>query len=68
MGKSLMTYGRVIDNEETARMIEAVTAEDIRSAAAEVLAPERLSNSSTCRIWTEADSKRHLPSLKGRPT
>lgn len=43
MGKSLMTYGRVIDNEETARMIEAVTAEDIRSAAAEVLAPERLS-------------------------
>ncbi len=43
MGKSLMTYGRVIENEETAAMIEAVTAEDLRCTAAEVFAPEVLS-------------------------
>ena len=43
MGKSLMTYGRVISNAETARLIEKVTAEDIRSAAAEVFDPAGLS-------------------------
>ena len=43
MGKSLMTYGRVIDNKETAAMIEAVTAEDLRRTAAEIFAPEAIS-------------------------
>lgn len=43
MGKSLMTYGRVVGNEESAKAIEAVTAEDIRSAAAEVFNPSGLS-------------------------
>lgn len=43
MGKSLMTYGRVIGNEETARMIESVTAEEIRSVAADVFDPAKLS-------------------------
>ena len=43
MGKSLMTYGRVIDNEETTRLIEKVTAEEIRDTAREVLSPDSLS-------------------------
>lgn len=43
MGKSLMTYGRVISNEESARMLEAVTAEDLRNAAAEIFEPSGLS-------------------------
>ncbi|HIZ86930.1 MAG TPA: insulinase family protein [Candidatus Coprenecus pullistercoris] len=43
MGKSLMTYGRVIDNDETAGMISSVTAEDIQRAAAEVFDENALS-------------------------
>ena len=43
MGKSLMTYGRVITNKETAALIENITAEDIRDTAAEVFAPSALS-------------------------
>lgn len=43
MGKSLMTYGRVVSNEESARAVEAVTAEDLRTVAAEVFNPSGLS-------------------------
>lgn len=43
MGKSLMTYGRVITNKETAALIENITAEDIRDTATEVFAPSALS-------------------------
>lgn len=43
MGKSLMTYGRVISNEESATMVEAVTADDLRSAAAEIFNPDGMS-------------------------
>lgn len=43
MGKSLMTYGRVISSTETTEMVEAITAEDLRSTAAEVFDPAGLS-------------------------
>lgn len=43
MGKSLMTYGRVTDLQETARLVEAVTAGDIRDVAAEVFDPAGIS-------------------------
>lgn len=43
MGKSLMTYGRVITNAESAKMIEAITAEDLRNTAREVFDPDGLS-------------------------
>lgn len=43
MGKSLMTYGRVVGNDESARAVEAVTAEDLRTVAAEVFNPSGLS-------------------------
>lgn len=43
MGKSLMTYGRVITNAESARMVEAITAEDLRRTAEEVFEPAGLS-------------------------
>lgn len=43
MGKSLMTYGRVITNAESARMVEAITAEDLRRTAEEVFDPAGLS-------------------------
>lgn len=43
MGKSLMTYGRVIDNEETAGMIESITAEEIRDTAEEIFRPSSIS-------------------------
>ena len=43
MGKSLMTYGRVIENEELARLVEAVTAEELRAVAAEVFNPSSIS-------------------------
>ena len=43
MGKSLMTYGRVISNSESAALVEAVTAEDLRRVAAEVFDPAAMS-------------------------
>ncbi len=43
MGKSLMTYGRVISNAETADLICGITAEDLRCTAAEVFNPENMS-------------------------
>ena len=43
MGKSLMTYGRVISNRETAELISGITAEEIRDTAAEVFNPENMS-------------------------
>lgn len=43
MGKSLMTYGRVIGLQESREMIERISAEDIRSAAESVFVKERLS-------------------------
>ena len=38
MGKSLMTYGRVISNSETAELISGITAEEIRDTAADITA------------------------------
>lgn len=43
MGKSLMTYDRVISNSESAALVEAVTAEDLRRVAAEVFDPAAMS-------------------------
>jgi predicted Zn-dependent peptidase len=43
MGKSLLSYGNVMPDSEIRRLIEEITAEDIRSVACEALAPERLS-------------------------
>lgn len=43
MGKSLMTYGRVIENSETARLIEAITADEILETADEIFRPSSLS-------------------------
>ncbi|HIZ86094.1 MAG TPA: insulinase family protein [Candidatus Coprenecus stercoravium] len=43
MGKSLMTYGRVIDNRETAALIESVTAGQILDAAQEIFNPSAMS-------------------------
>ena len=43
MGKSLLSYGNVMPDSEIRRLIEEITAEDIRRVACEVLAPERLS-------------------------
>ena len=43
MGKSLLSYGNVMPDSEIRRLIEEITAEDIRRVTCEVLAPERLS-------------------------
>ena len=43
IGKSFLTYDRVDTLEEMQRDIEAVSAEDIRDIAAEMLAPDVLS-------------------------
>ena len=43
MGKSLMTYGRVISNKETAELISGITAEEIRDTAADIFNPENIS-------------------------
>ena len=43
MGKSLMTYGRVISNSETADLISGITAEEIRDTAADIFNPENIS-------------------------
>lgn len=43
MGKSLMTYGRVISNKETADLLESITAEDVRDTAREVFDPAAMS-------------------------
>ncbi len=43
MGKSLMTYGRVISNSETAELISGITAEEIRDTAADIFNPENIS-------------------------
>ena len=43
MGKSLMTYGRVIGNKETAELISGITAEEIQDTASEVFKPDNMS-------------------------
>jgi len=43
MGKSLLSFGRIAPREETVRNLEAITAEDLRSLAARLFAPSRLS-------------------------
>ena len=43
MGKSLMTYGRVISNSETAELISSITAEEIRDTAADIFNPDNIS-------------------------
>ena len=42
-GRSILLRGRVISQEEELKMIEAVTAEDIREFARQVLCPEKMS-------------------------
>lgn len=42
-GRSVLLRGRVISQEEELKMIEAVTAEDIREFARQVLCPEKMS-------------------------
>lgn len=43
MGKSLMVFGRVVEQQESRAMIESVTAEDIKRVSCEIFAPEKLS-------------------------
>ena len=43
MAKSMLVYGEVMPDEEVRRRIEAITADSLRQAAAEVLADNRLS-------------------------
>ena len=43
MGKSLLSFGRISSSDETRAAIEALTAEDLRTAACRIFAPDRLS-------------------------
>ena len=43
MGKSLMDYGKVTDQEATRQVIESIAAEDVRRMACAVFAPEKVS-------------------------
>lgn len=43
MGKSLMVFGRIMDDDEVRRRINAITAEELQETARTVLAQERLS-------------------------
>lgn len=43
MGKALLAYGRVSDDEDSRMKVEAVTAEDIMKAARSIFAPDRIS-------------------------
>ncbi len=43
MGKSLLAYGKIVDDKETRNKIESITAEQIRDIANEVFAKEKLS-------------------------
>ena len=43
MGKSLLVFGRVYDDETICRQIDAVTPEDIQASARAIFAPDRLS-------------------------
>ena len=42
-GRSVLLRGRVVSQEEELKTIEAVTAEDIREFARQVLCPEKMS-------------------------
>lgn len=44
MGKSLITYGTVHDDEYDRAMIESITAQDLRKAAIQIFNPERTSS------------------------
>lgn len=43
MGKSLLIFGSIMSDEQIRERINAITAEDLRRTACEVLAPQRLS-------------------------
>ena len=43
MGKSLLSFGRISSSDETRAALEALTAEDLRTAACRIFAPDRLS-------------------------
>ena len=43
MGKSLLSFGRIASSDETRAALEALTAEDLRTAACRIFAPDRLS-------------------------
>ena len=44
MGKSLITYGTVHDDEYDRAMIDSITAQDLRKAAIQIFNPERTSS------------------------
>ena len=44
MGKSLLSFGTVFSDGENVAAIENVSAEQLRSIACEILAPERMSS------------------------
>ena len=44
MGKSLLSWGSILSTEETRRLLEAITPEDLRAMACRLFAPEKLSS------------------------
>ena len=43
MGKSLLAFGEIMTDKKTRELIEAISAEDLRSLAAKIFAPEKVS-------------------------
>lgn len=43
MGKGLLSYGKITGPQQTLRMVEAITAEDVREMACEIFSPDKLS-------------------------
>ena len=43
MGKSLLAFGEIMTDKQTRELIEAISAEDLRSLAAKIFAPEKVS-------------------------
>ena len=43
MGKGLLSYGKITGPQQTLRMVEAITAEDVREMACKIFSPDKLS-------------------------
>ena len=43
MGKGLLSYGKITGPQQTLRMVEAITAENVREMACEIFSPDKLS-------------------------
>ena len=43
MGKSLLAFGEIMTDKQTRELIESISAEDLRSLAAKIFAPEKVS-------------------------